>query len=44
MIDQFIQIIESLGINVLDCAAIIYIVEHCIFKPVMWFFHRHKED
>ena len=37
MIEQFIQIItNTLGVSLLDFACIIYIFEHCLFKPFVW--------
>lgn len=40
MIQNFINIIESLDVTLLEFACIVYIFEHCVFKPVMWFFKK----
>ena len=41
MIQNFINIIESLDVTLLEFACIVYIVEHCLFKPILWVFKKY---
>lgn len=37
MINNFLTLVSSLGVSIVDLACIVYVITTCLIKPIVWF-------